>query len=45
MELRLLVEPALAAKAAAQAEPNEIKALQRLHFFDLATGQAIRDEG
>ena len=29
MELRLLVEPALAAKAAAQAEPNEIKELRR----------------
>jgi len=29
IELRLLVEPALAAKAAAQAEPNEIKELRR----------------
>ena len=29
IELRLLVEPAMAAKAAAQAEPNEIKALRR----------------
>jgi DNA-binding GntR family transcriptional regulator len=30
IELRLLVEPALAAKAAAQAEPNEIKELRRV---------------
>ena len=29
IELRLLVEPAMAAKAAAQAEPNEIKELRR----------------
>jgi DNA-binding GntR family transcriptional regulator len=29
IELRLLVEPALAAKAAARAEPNEIKELRR----------------
>ena len=42
IELRLLVEPALAAKVAAQAEPNEIKELRRAAR---AGGAGGRDHG
>src|SRR3954463_14196829 len=41
IELRLLVEPALAAKAAARAEPNEIKELRRAGRAGGAGGNKI----